>query len=102
MLVCSKEAANSKIDLKDDDPEIVGYLLDYMYRGNYDVACDPSGYHWLQFDWSSEKMKHIDQSNRYKYDYFFYEISREVPELVKSHLLMVASEVSWKSKARKT
>ncbi|EAT89577.1 hypothetical protein HBH56_016670 [Parastagonospora nodorum] len=45
-----KEAEEAKIDLTEDDPEIVEYMLRFMYERNYRLPSDDvPGPHWVDF-----------------------------------------------------
>ncbi|KAH4862491.1 hypothetical protein HBH75_015400 [Parastagonospora nodorum] len=46
-----KEAEEAKIDLTEDDPEIVEYMLRFMYERNYRLPSDDMpGPHWVDFN----------------------------------------------------
>jgi hypothetical protein len=78
VLSYAKEAEEARIDLKDDDPESVGYLLDYMYGGDY-AATDNSS-HWLQVAWhSTERPILVLKSIKYSWDRWLSEMTRRSP-----------------------
>jgi hypothetical protein len=95
VLICPKEAAEAKIDLKDDDPEIVGYLLDYMYQGDYGAACDGSHHRWMQIAWDSDSMEAAGRRKLYKWDNFVYLTTRRLFSEEENGTSKCSRKVSW-------
>ena len=58
-----QEAQTGEIDLSEDDPEIVEHMMNYLYKGCYDledplhIAAPPTDYSLLQPDWISRIWK---------------------------------------------
>ena len=51
LLIGVQEAEEAKIDLTEDDPEIVEYMLRFMYERNYRLPSDDMpGPHWVDFN----------------------------------------------------
>jgi hypothetical protein len=78
VLTYAKEAGEARIDLKDDDSETIGYLLNYMYEGDYSATGDND--RWLQIAWhAAESPIPSEKYDLYKWDRWIFEKSRRPP-----------------------
>jgi hypothetical protein len=79
VLIYAKEAEEGRIDLKDDDPETVGYLMDYMYEGDYVATGDND--RWLQVAWHGNKrlFPRKDPIQWYGCDHWLFKMTRQSP-----------------------
>jgi hypothetical protein len=76
VLSYAKEAEEARIDLKDDDPETIGYLLDYMYHGDYSDTGDND--RWLQVAWhATERPVPGKKSRVYIWDHWLFKMTRQ-------------------------
>jgi hypothetical protein len=79
ILINAKEAAEGKIKLQDDDPEIVGYMLEYMYEGDYRVISKFKEYpYWVRVERNKKMAKAEQESNQglYGHDLWMWRVSR--------------------------
>jgi hypothetical protein len=79
VLIYAKEAEEGRIDLKDDDPETVGYLMDYMYEGDYVAAGDNN--RWLQVAWHGTRRLFSSRKpiQSYDWDHWLFKTTRKTP-----------------------
>jgi hypothetical protein len=98
-LILTQEATENKIDLPEDDPEIVEYILRFMYERNYKLPSeDIPGPHsifrdYLDETWSAQYRVNVQRSRECVWMH-----SHKILQLLRDahpHLLEVCFVFSW-------
>jgi hypothetical protein len=76
-----KEAEEGKIDLADDEPEIVKYFIQYLYELDYHIPSEKLPGPWaFQFDWDAtpdivDRTGHLSPGKKRKMDKLMWQAS---------------------------